>query len=69
MQRRRVFRLIAILFTVWALLDLSAAEARTPRRCHPGRACQHGSGVCNDAGQCCVTFAGEVACGTTCCNN
>jgi len=29
MQRRRVFRLIAILFTMWALLDMSAAEART----------------------------------------
>ena len=71
MQRRRVFRLIAILFTMWALLDLSAAQARTPRpprRCHPGGSCQHGSGVCNDAHQCCSTFAGEVACGTTCCN-
>ena len=38
MQRRRVFRLIAILFTVWALLDLSDAEARNPRPlcCTPG---------------------------------
>lgn len=71
MQRRRVFRLIAILFTMWALLDLSAAEARNPRpprRCHPGAGCQRGTGVCNDAHQCCSTFAGEVACGTTCCN-
>jgi len=75
MQRRRVFRLIAILFTMWALLDLSAAEARTPRpprpprpprRCHPGSLCQHGTGVCNDAGQCCGTS--EFACGTSCCN-
>ena len=75
MQRRRVFRLIAILFTMWALLDLSAAEARTPRpprpprpprRCHPGALCQHGTGVCNDAGQCCGTS--EFACGTSCCN-
>ena len=72
MERRRVFRLIAILFTVWALLDMSTAEARSPRpprpprRCHPGATCQHGTGVCNDAGQCCGTS--EFVCGTSCCN-
>ena len=72
MERRHVFRLIAILFTVWALLDVSAAEARSPRpprpprRCHPGATCQHGTGVCNDAGQCCGTS--EFVCGTSCCN-
>ena len=74
MERRRVFRLIAILFTMWALLDMSAAEARnprpprrTPRRCHPGKVCRHGTGFCNDAGRCCDTMDGDVACGSNCC--
>ena len=75
MERRRVFRLIAILFTVWALLDLSAAEARTPRpprpprRCRPGTLCQHKTGFCNDAGRCCDTLDGDVACGSECCES
>ena len=73
MQRRRVFRLIAVLFTMWALLDLSAAEARTPRpprpprRCRPGTLCRHKTGFCNDAGRCCDTLDGDVACGSECC--
>jgi hypothetical protein len=73
MERRRVFRLIAILFTMWALLDMSAAEARSPRpprpprRCHPGKVCRHGTGFCNDAGRCCDTMDGDVACGSNCC--
>lgn len=78
MKRRRVFRLIAILFTVWTLLDASAAEARKTRppgsprpsqhrRCHPGTVCRHGTGFCNDAGRCCNTADGDVACGSSCC--
>ena len=73
MERRRVFRLIAILFTMCALLDMSAAEARNPRpprpprRCHPGKVCRHGTGFCNDAGRCCDTMDGDVACGSNCC--
>jgi len=75
MVRRRVFRLIAILFTVWALLDMSAAEARAPRpprprpprRCRPGTLCRHKTGFCNDAGRCCDSLDGDVACGSECC--
>src|SRR5437016_5825101 len=78
MKRRRDFRFIAILFTMVMLLGVSAAEARNPRprrlpraprRCHPGTSCQHRSGVCNDAGPCCNTHAGDVACGVSCCND
>jgi hypothetical protein len=73
MQRRHVFRLIAVLFTMWALLDLSAAEARSPRpprpprRCRPGTVCRHKTGFCNDAGRCCDSLDGDVACGSECC--
>ncbi len=76
MNRRRVFRLIAILFTVWVLLDLSQAEARNhrpprpprpPKKCHAGKSCDHGTGICNDAGRCCDTMDGDVACGSECC--
>src|SRR5262245_10033588 len=74
MVRGRVFRLIAILLTMWAL-GVSAAEARTPRpprpprerHCRPGRACRHGTGFCNDAGRCCDTADGDFACGSNCC--
>src|SRR5262245_43760411 len=66
MERRHVYRLIAVLFTMWALLDMSAAEARTPRpprpprppRCHAGTDCG-ACGVCikgrctgGDTGRC-----------------
>src|SRR5262249_41157402 len=78
MLRGRVFRSIAILFTMCSLLGASAVEARTPRpprpprpprsqRCHPGSVCRHGTGFCNDAGRCCDTMDGDVACGSNCC--
>ena len=78
MVRRRVFRLIAILITMGALLGASVAEAGNPlpprpprpprsRRCHPGTVCRHGTGFCNDAGRCCDTMDGDVACGSNCC--
>ena len=78
MARRRLLGPIAILLVTGALLGASAAEARSRRpprpprpprsqRCHPGTVCRGGTGVCNDAGRCCNTSEGDVACGSDCC--
>src|SRR5262249_55622857 len=75
MQRRRVFRSIAVLVTMWALLDMSAAEARDPRpprpsrpprqqRCHSGTFCG-ACGVCIE-GRCTGGDTGRCGSCKTC---
>jgi hypothetical protein len=62
-----VFRLIAILFTMWYRYvrrggaEPSARPPQPPRnqRCHPGKVCRHVR-FCNDAGRCCDTMDGDV---------
>jgi hypothetical protein len=75
MVRRRVLGLITMLVAISALLGAPEVEARKHRhqraasrhwRCHSDKQCK--AGTCNDAGQCCTAFSGEVACGAGCCN-
>jgi hypothetical protein len=61
---RRLLLICATLVTACALLGATAAEARE-RRCRTDKGCK--SGECNDARRCCKM--GEVACGSTCCND
>jgi Stigma-specific protein, Stig1 len=66
MTARRVLGAIAMaLATLAMVVDAPSVEARG-RRCRSDKQCRNGT--CNDAGQCCSTFAGEVACGIGCCN-
>src|SRR5262249_56960818 len=46
-----------------------SAPAASPPSLSPRRRLPARVGVCNDAGQCCNTLAGDVACGASCCND
>jgi hypothetical protein len=65
MERRRVLGIIWMLLVALAMVTAPSVDARE-RRCRSDKQCR--DGTCNTAGRCCNTFAGEVACGATCCD-